>query len=87
MERREPSVRELFRTASALARTFVVRQPAQGAPSHAGAPGGLTRQGSGSGRGGTQGRRSHDGLARAPSRSTHRGSDAGSRPVSTDEAV
>jgi hypothetical protein len=87
MEHREPSVRELFRTASALARSFVVRQPAQRAIIHGGAAAGLTRQGSGSGHGGTQSRHSHDGLRRAPSRSAHRGSDAGSRPASPDDVV
>ena len=30
MGRREPSVRELFRTASRLAQTFIVRQPPAG---------------------------------------------------------
>ena len=73
MERREPSVRELFRTASALAQTFVVRPPSAHAV-------GLVRQGSGSGRGGSQFRQSQDGT-RPQSRSA-KGSDAGSRPNS-----
>lgn len=78
MERREPSVRELFRTASALAQTFVMR-PASG---HAHSLG-LVRQGSGSGHGGTQFHRSQD--VRSASRQAQgsvKGSDSSTRPNS-----
>ena len=53
MERREPSVRELFRTATRLALTFVVRPPSGAAlhGQHAAPPGGLVRSSSGGSRG------------------------------------
>ena len=74
MGRREPSVRELFRTASRLAQTFIVRQPPAGA-AHA----------SGSGA-----RRSQDFVTATATvatakGSTKGGSEAGSRPRSPDD--
>ena len=65
MERREPSVRELFRTASRLAKTFVVRPPSGGGHHqghHQHPEAGLTRMGSGGSGGGGEGvrRRSMD---------------------------
>lgn len=42
MEKREPSVRELFRTASRLARTFVLRPERHAAHAHAAHPAAAT---------------------------------------------
>ena len=74
MGRREPSVRELFRTASRLAQTFIVRQPPAGSV-----------HGGGSGN-----RRSQDFLTAtaagaAAKGSKGGGSEAGSRPRSPED--
>lgn len=71
MGRREPSVRELFRTASRLAQTFIVRQPPAGSAQT----------------GGSGNRRSQDSATAtaAAKGSTKGGSEAGSRPRSPDD--
>jgi hypothetical protein len=76
MERREPSVRELFRTASRLAQTFVMRPASQGS-------GALTAAGlvSANSRGGMHHRRSHDDVEAA----AKGGEGGGSRPPSPDD--
>ncbi len=76
MERREPSVRELFRTASRLAQTFVMRPPSHGS-------GALTAGGQAGAisRGGMHHRRSHDDMEAA----AKGGEGGGSRPHSPDD--
>jgi hypothetical protein len=73
--RREPSVRELFRTASALAQTFIMRPPSgQNHPAGHAAVNGA----------GADPRRSQDAPGRAKSGAL-KGADLGSKPSTPDD--